>query len=147
VGATLDAPPGRPVIVHTPRGYGPVLSWSGLDEQGAHARTIDDLAPEYRYTRERWLVPGLGSKLVASSPLVIWWALLYAFSMLARYEPRLWMQSLDLNASPVAVHIQDALDEALVAVPHLVAEALLGMPVLEPPRIPVWGGRLSGRIG
>jgi hypothetical protein len=66
--------------------------------------------------------------------------------MLARYEPRLWVRSLDLNASPVAVFIQDTLEEALDAVPHLVADALLRTCILEPPRVPVWGGWLTGKI-
>lgn len=60
--------------------------------------------------------------------------------MLARYEPRLWLAALDLNTSPVAVHIRDALDEALEAVPRLVAQALVGQSMLEPARVPVWGG-------
>jgi hypothetical protein len=69
-----------------------------------------------------------------------WWAILYASSMLARYEPRLWIASLDLNSSAVAVHIRDALDEALDALPRLVAQALLRTHMLEPARIPIWGG-------
>jgi hypothetical protein len=146
-GATLDAPASLPVVVWTARGYGPVFAWSRADRNGSPDDMFDDIAPEYRYVGERWLLPGLGSNLVAPAPLMVWWALLYGFSMLARYEPRLWVKSLDLNASPVAVLIQDALDEALVAVPHLVAEALLRTRILEPPRIPVWNGRLTGSIG
>ena len=59
-----------------------------------------------------------------------WWLLLYSFSMLARYQPRKWVQLLDLDKSESAVPLQYALELALSVIPHLVLEALDGKPRL-----------------
>ena len=55
-----------------------------------------------------------------------WWLLLYSFSMLARYQPRKWVDLLDYDKSPHATHLQFAMDSALTAIPHLVLGALDG---------------------
>lgn len=131
-GVTLDSPPGTtlPLTIETPRGPGLLLSWSAYNEDGQQIRTTDDVAPVYRFQGERWLRPELGSPAATLSPLMTWWALLYAFSIFARYEPAAWVAALDLDESPIAVHLADALDEALAVVPQLVLEALLGTPQL-----------------
>ena len=48
--------------------------------------------------------------------------------MLARYHPEAWVKALEVNESPLAVPLEDALDMAINAVPHLVLEALLQHP-------------------
>lgn len=54
-----------------------------------------------------------------------WWLLLYAFSILARYAPRKWVDALNPDtANSSAAALQYALDTALERVPHLVLEAL-----------------------
>ena len=63
-------------------------------------------------------------------PLLMWWALLFGLSILARYHPRPWTEALALDRSPLAVPLMDALEEALGAVPHLVLEALRQRPLL-----------------
>ena len=91
----------------------------------------DKVAPEYKYRDDRFLRPAVDSaKSAPPSPLMTWWLLLYCFSILAGYEPRRWAQLLDLDNSEVSVLLQYALEEALVAVPHLVLEALDGEPHL-----------------
>jgi hypothetical protein len=131
-GVTLDSPPGTPLplTIETPRGRGLLLSWSAYDDDGQLIRTMDDVAPVYRFQGERWLRPAFGSPSATLSPLMTWWALLYAFSIFARYEPAAWVATLDLDESPIAVHLADALDEALTVVPQLVLEALLRTPQL-----------------
>lgn len=59
-------------------------------------------------------------------PLVTWWALLWALSMLARYEPDAWARHLDVDRSPYAVPLESLLDVALVAVPEALRDALAG---------------------
>jgi hypothetical protein len=81
-------------------------------------------APEYRGPRDRWLRPVLNDSGDRLSPLMTWWALLYGLSMLARYHPAPWTQSLDVDASQFAVPLEVALDEALESVPRLVLRAL-----------------------
>jgi len=58
--------------------------------------------------------------------------LLFGFSILARYEPTAWGAALDPDKSDLCVLIEDALEVGLVAVPHLVLEALLGEQILLP---------------
>jgi hypothetical protein len=130
-GVALDSPQGiQPITVETPRGFGLCVSWSGYDDAGVLVRTIDDVAPQYRFQGERWLRPELGSSSGSLSPLMTWWALLYALSIFARYEPASWVAALDVNESPIAVHLADALDIALDAVPHLVLDVLRGQTYL-----------------
>jgi hypothetical protein len=91
----------------------------------------DKIAPEYRYNGDRFLRPAVDStKSAPPSPLMTWWLLLYSFSILARYDPRRWTQLPDLDSSKAAVQLEYALEEALLAVPHLVLEALDGAPLL-----------------
>jgi hypothetical protein len=69
---------------------------------------------------------------VLLSPLMLWWALLFGLSILARYSPTVWRAALDRDTSTLAVRIEDALDEALAAIPHLALEALEREPFLIP---------------
>jgi YaaC-like protein len=91
----------------------------------------DQLAPQYRFQGERYLRPPVGENPApAPSPLMTWWLLLYAFSMIARYQPRKWAETLDLDRSPNAAVIQHALEVAMDVLPHLILEALDQAPVL-----------------
>jgi hypothetical protein len=58
------------------------------------------------------------------SPLMLWWVLLFGLSMVARYDPEVWVAALDVNASEQAVPIEAALAEAITALPALVLTAL-----------------------
>lgn len=59
-----------------------------------------------------------------------WWALLYALSMVARYEPDVWVGLLDVDESQLAVPLEGVLEDALEVVPHLVLDALRATPFL-----------------
>ena len=88
---------------------------------------IDAVAPEYRYSSERFMRPSVeGAQKPTPSPLMTWWLLLYSFSMLARYQPRKWTRILDLDKPGYAASLQFCLEAALSAIPHLVLEALDG---------------------
>jgi hypothetical protein len=107
------------------------LSASHEDERAEEASDLfDQIAPQHRLYVNRWLRPGLGPNLDQVSPLMTWWVLLFALSILARYEPGDWVRALDLDRSEVAAALHAALDEALTAVPHLVLEALRREPFL-----------------
>ena len=101
-----------------------------------HAAVLDEIAPEYRWQGRRWVRPAIEGVSPPPSPLMTWWAILFALSMLARYHPAAWTHALDENSSPVAVLLERSLDLALSAVPHLVFEAV-GLsgegPLLLPP--------------
>jgi hypothetical protein len=53
-------------------------------------------------------------------------------SILARYEPATWVSMLNLDFDPYAVAIENALNEGLTTVPHLVRDAVLGESLLLP---------------
>ncbi|MFG2815024.1 YaaC family protein [Streptomyces sp. NPDC048410] len=57
-------------------------------------------------------------------PLLGWWSVLFALSMLARYQPGQWTAQIDVNRSRDAVAIEYLLDSALAAVPELVLAAI-----------------------
>jgi hypothetical protein len=94
-----------------------------------------DKAPEEalrgRLTRTRGylyadglVLPAYGQSAAAPHPLMSWWALLFSLSIFARYHPTLWVTSLDLDGSELAVPLQALLDTAPDAVASLVWEAL-----------------------
>lgn len=61
----------------------------------------------------------------ALDPLLTWWVLLYALSMVTRYEPVNWTHIIDVNRSLLAVPLETALHKALEAVPAQVYSSLI----------------------
>ena len=55
---------------------------------------------------------------------MVWWAVLYVLSMLARYQPAQWMAHIDINASPYAGAVEKLLKQALHVIPALIAETI-----------------------
>lgn len=78
----------------------------------------------YRDDDDWWVFPSFDDSGKALHPLLIWWALLFALSMLARYEPASWTSHLDVDVSPNAVPLEAALDEALGTCPALILRAI-----------------------
>jgi YaaC-like Protein len=70
----------------------------------------------------RRVVPSLGG--VAMPFLMIWWMLLYAMSMLARYEPATWVGALNVDRSSIAVPLEAALERPTEVIPQLVKDEL-----------------------
>jgi len=98
------------------------------------ASQVRNRVPEYRYSREHWLVPFVGDANDELPPLLLWWVLLFGLSLLARYEPAAWRGALDPDSSALAVELEELLDEALDVTPALLYEALTGESSLLPPR-------------
>jgi hypothetical protein len=108
----------------TPEGRDcPRVTWRGRRENHP---PLDRVAPEYRGTGIRFLMPTLPTGDLLT-PLMLWWVLLLGLSSVARYDPELWIYALDVNTSKQAVPIEAALDVALVALPELILEALVGV--------------------
>lgn len=106
-----------------------LLSWLMSDAGEVRDRRwfVDLLTEPYR--GERWAFPLVtGQKL---HPLVIWWAVLYAMSMLARYHPEAWALAIDVDRSPWAVPLEHLLDQALEALPEVIFQALEQLPMVE----------------
>jgi hypothetical protein len=119
-------PQSAPVYAMSPAGYVlPRVMWrKPPPESGEPMRSLDDIAPRYRRTGVRALVPRLAGRDFLS-PLMLWWVLLFGLSMVARYDPELWVDALNVKQSEAAVPIEVALEAAIEAVPELVLEALL----------------------
>jgi hypothetical protein len=110
-----------------------VLVLSFPDEAG-ELRSLPDIAEEAprttglvtRGTEARYFIrPRIGSgEERPPSQLMTLWALVYAFSQLARYEPELWVAALNPDTSPIAVDLEHALDAALDLVPELLVPAV-----------------------
>lgn len=56
------------------------------------------------YGRRRFLFPSVGPTGASLHPLMTWWSLLYALSMLARYQPAEWAKYIDVNESTRSSH-------------------------------------------
>lgn len=83
-----------------------------------------DLQGAEYYRRTAVLLPRVGDSEGPIRPLMAWWVVLYALSMLARYAPSKWTETLSLTDSRIASRIEFLLDSALEAVPELLWGAL-----------------------
>lgn len=107
-----------------PEGILPMFRWPTVPTDiRRRARHLNKIAPDYRGLGTRLLFPGVGDK-DALSPLMLWWALLFGLSSIARYDPETWVAALAVNDSELAVPIEAALDAALEALPELILDAL-----------------------
>ncbi|MFJ3793921.1 YaaC family protein [Kitasatospora sp. NPDC090091] len=77
------------------------------------------------YNGRLYLMPAVAGNDRPLHPLMVWWLVLYALSMLARYEPVGWAKHIDVNSSGHAVALEHVLDAALTTVPKLIHSALL----------------------
>jgi len=96
-------------------------------------KALDAFAPQYRWVGRRWLRPSFSGHGAPPSPLMTWWALLFALSMLARYHPAEWARALDRQGSAVATELERAMDVAMDALPQLILDAVAPKPILLPP--------------
>jgi hypothetical protein len=71
------------------------------------------------YRRSAVLLPTSGNSEEPLRPLMSWWGVLYALSMLARYAPGRWTETLSLSESAIASRVEFLLDAAVEAVPEL----------------------------
>jgi hypothetical protein len=99
------------------------------------ASHVRSRVPQYKYEREHWLMPTVGDCEDELQPILLWWVLLFGFSLLARYEPVSWQTALDPDRSSLAFPLERLLDEALDVMPELLYGALLHQPALLPPRV------------
>lgn len=59
-----------------------------------------------------WMLPTLGTNTRPLRAMTTWWAVLYALSMLARYQPSGWTVMLDIDQSSDAPAVEYMLDQA-----------------------------------
>lgn len=90
----------------------------GLVSRGA-SNGVRELKGYTSYRRSAVLLPSAGNSTESLRPLMTWWVVLYALSMLARYAPSKWTEALSISESPIASRIEFLLDAAVEAVPEL----------------------------
>ncbi|WP_175543787.1 YaaC family protein [Micromonospora pattaloongensis] len=64
--------------------------------------------------------PAIGSDKRPPHPLLLWWAVLFALSKLARYEPSMWATTISVNSSPAAAAVEHILRESMAILPELI---------------------------
>lgn len=69
--------------------------------------------------------PKLDDSNLPAHPFLLWWAVLFTLSRLARYEPNVWLKLTSVSEDPSAVPIEYILNEAIRAVPELALKAVL----------------------
>jgi hypothetical protein len=96
----------------------------GWADDGTGGRTLHRIAPPFVSDGGHFLRPGLGANADPVSPLMAWWIVLLALSSVARYEPSLWVRSLDRDRSPFAVPIEHGLNRWRELAPAMILYAL-----------------------
>ncbi|KFF98189.1 YaaC family protein [Streptomyces europaeiscabiei] len=77
-----------------------------------------------RYTGDRYFLPVLPPMKRELHPLMAWWAVLYALSMLSRYQPAAWGSLINVDSSQHTVPIERLLEHAINHLPVLIADAI-----------------------
>lgn len=88
-------------------------------ERLAHLRTLTR-----SYAGSRYFLPVLPPMKRELHPLMAWWAVLYALSMLSRYQPAVWGTLINVDNSAHAVPIERLLERAINHLPVLIADAI-----------------------
>ena len=71
----------------------------------------DGLTRPYLRDDARHVFPSIGGDTQALHPLLAWWAVLFALSLLARYQPDTWTRYLDVDSSAYAEPLEMLLIE------------------------------------
>lgn len=82
--------------------------------------------PTTGYRGQRgYAFPQVGGSPRPAHPFLLWWAVSFGLSMLARYEPTGWADRISVNNSGDATPIEHLLDRALVVAPELIHRTIL----------------------
>ncbi len=76
---------------------------------------------------QRYAFPVIGGSPLPAHPFLVWWAISYALSMLARYEPNVWLDRISIGSSADATAIEYALNQAIVMVPEVIHRAIVAV--------------------
>lgn len=102
------------------RGAGTFEALENGDDK-EYAKQARSLA--HRYGDDLYFFPEV-SAAGSLHPLMSWWSVLFALSMVARYEPASWTRHTDVNTSRCAQPIEELLDLAMDVVPRLIADTI-----------------------
>lgn len=109
-------------VTWPPGDQGLELQWEPTEDEGRSGHIVG--ARLTRYRGHEMAFPVIGGMTDTMHPLMAWWIVLYALSMLTRYRPAQWTALIDVDQCHQAVAIEFVLDTALAAIPDLVDEAI-----------------------
>lgn len=119
-----------------PEGGGPIVLYIVDGSPGEHRVTWSPTSQEEAKETERLLealpIDEEGNKLATPrigdgdplNPIMLWWSVLLGLSSVARYEPALWLRTLDVDSSPLAVPLERFMALAEDAIPTYIGRAL-----------------------
>jgi hypothetical protein len=122
--AGYDVRDGTPGVHRDDGGQTLHLIWS-VPAGAPDAHLLTDRLTNYRGTEV--IYPSVAGMTEALHPLMAWWIVLYALSMITRYHPAEWTRLSDVDRSPQATVIEFVLDAALEAVPDLIEAAIAAL--------------------
>ncbi|WP_030595670.1 YaaC family protein [Streptomyces anulatus] len=103
-----------------------VVNWEMPQGSATAAERLEYLLTMTRpYAGQRYFLPVLAPMTRELHPLMAWWAVLYALSMLARYEPASWVTNISVDNSQHAVSIERFLERAITHLPILIADTII----------------------
>jgi hypothetical protein len=76
------------------------------------------------YNGSRYFFPAPDGLDKSFHPLMAWWAVLHALSMLARDQPAEWADHIDVDRNPHAVPLENLLKTAVVLMPKLITDTI-----------------------
>jgi hypothetical protein len=118
-----DAPP---AFTRDDHGGGELqVNWRMPQGTATKAEQVEHLRAMTRgYLGLRYFFPVIAPMSRELHPLMAWWAVLYALSMLARYEPASWAGHIRVDGSQHAVSIERLLERAITHLPALIADTI-----------------------
>ncbi|WP_331724920.1 YaaC family protein (plasmid) [Streptomyces sp. NBC_00111] len=101
------------------------MHWKMPAETGTKEERLERLSAMTRsYAGHRYFFPAVAGLPCELHPLMAWWAVLYALSMLARYQPAQWANHINVDGSRHAVPIEKILERAMEHLPVLIADTI-----------------------
>ncbi|WP_406409338.1 YaaC family protein [Streptomyces sp. NBC_01643] len=102
-----------------------VVNWEMPQGSAPQDQRLEYLRSMTRgYGGARYFLPVLSPMKQELHPLMAWWAVLYALSMLARYQPAAWVKLISVDDSQHAVPIERLLERAISHLPVLIADTI-----------------------
>ncbi len=127
-GCASSLPEGRPLTITGNSGDAFEIQVRLESGEGApELSSSDAIVPTtigYRGQRG-YVFPQVGGSQRPAHPFLLWWAVCFGLSKLARYEPKGWAERISVNTSADAIPIEHLLDRALVVLPELIHRTIL----------------------
>ncbi|MFF4466501.1 YaaC family protein [Streptomyces mirabilis] len=102
-----------------------IMHWQMPVETGTATQRHKRLHAMTRgYAGHRYFFPAVAGRSRELHPLMAWWTVLYALSMLARYQPAQWASHINVDGSRHTVPIEKVLERAMEHLPVLIADTI-----------------------